>query len=257
MARGYGRGNGPDPVAFSGYNLNKIIGAINQLANEQRHMAMRHLSIEDLRQLFVPAACRHSVKEAFQYNRPHIQDQVLVLHVASNDERIVLSAPLKLNLRWDHDLNPEGFFAPRDGICIVQPDAPTEMIERLLQFQQDILRITWEWGLVRYVFGELNCNGFCNTPQQMRFVWPAIRHLVDKANMLDLGKNLIEASPRAGDRARVPGNVQPYLVQTVNIVARTLVVGPVDTVNEKRDFKLVVHMPTFRLPNGAQFVGVN
>ena len=87
------------------------------------------------------------------------------------------------------------------------------------------------------VFGNLNQNGWCNTPQQMRFVWPAIRHLVAKAGLKELAGQLTESSARAGDRARVPPAIHEFLVPTVNIVNRTLLMGDVD-LNEKREFRL-------------------
>jgi len=259
MAR-FGKSERDPPRAFSGYNEHNILGAIRKMAQEQRHMAIRHITMDDLLQLFVPAGYRHSVREAFNYARPTIPDQTISVTLPDLATSVlryttVGSAPLKMVLRWDWDLCKErGFFTPGDGKVAIQPDAPIEAAEKLSQLYLDLTRITWEFGLVRYVFNELNCNGFCNTPQQMRFVWPAIRHLVDKAGMSQLGRQLVDASPRAGDKARVPAVIADYMVQSVNIVARTLITE-VD-ITEHRDFKLGIDSPHFVLPNGRTFIGM-
>jgi hypothetical protein len=248
------------PRAFTSSNEVNIHGAITRMAMEQRFMAIRNWTIEDLRQLFIPAEHRDAVRQAFAYARQSVIGQVIGLPIPNRPQysNAAPTQPLVMTLRWDYDkAGADGFFAPANGRVEVQPDASPELLSKLEDLYQDITRITWEFGLVQHVFKELNVNGYCNTPQQMRFLWPAIRHLCDKGGLGQLGKQLIEASPRAGDRARVPAHLDTeLLVQTMHIVARTLVIGEVDF-DDKRDFVLSVSQNAdFVLANGRTFQGV-
>src|SRR5207344_1545987 len=84
---------------------------------------------------------------------------------------------LRATFTWDHDECPEGFFPLRGFKHELQLDVSDEVREKWEYVQQLLGQINYEWGMVCYVFTMLNTNGFCNTPQQMRYVWPAIRHL--------------------------------------------------------------------------------
>jgi hypothetical protein len=202
--------------------------------------------VEDFRQLFIPQHLRHSLKEAFGVAAQNTLDQVIETRVASPYTYAdpALNKHLTATIRFDRNECPEGFFALRDWKHELQPDVTPELMEKWDHACQQLSQISYEWGMVNHVFTSLNVNGWCNTPQQMRFVWPAIRHLCAKAGMKDLAGQLTESSARAGDRARVPLAIHEFLVPTVNIVNRTLLMGEID-LNEKREFRLQVNTPTY------------
>ena len=249
MARRRSSWGDPDlPRAFMGYSETKIQGAIRTLAKEQRHMACRHITVEDLRQLFVPAPYRHSLKEAFGVAAiQHLDNHLEVNMVPWEDHKLGFDQKLTAVFTWDHDECPGGFFPLRDRKHELQPDVSNEVREKWEYVQQLLGQINYEWGMVYHVFTTLNTNGYCNTPQQMRYVWPAIRHLVAKAGMGELAGQLVESSARAGDRARVPTQIADFMVPTVNIVNRTLLMEPVN-LSEKREFRLQVNNPQYVVP---------
>jgi hypothetical protein len=245
----------PPPRAFMGSSEQQIRTAIKRLAAEQRWMAVRDISVEDLRQLFIPAWQRHSLKEAFGLASPNHKDQALEVDIPTTDpmHHLVDKQRLIATFKWDYNYCPEGFYVPRDFRLpiLIQPDAPIETIEKWAYVIDNLGRISWEFGLVNEMFTRLNVNGYCNTPQQMRFVWPAIRHIVDKAGM---GLDLVEASARAGDRARVPGEMKEFLVPTVNIVNRTLLMDKID-MSVDRECRLVVNAPGYVIETPASPTG--
>lgn len=231
------------PRAFMGSNEQAIYAALRSLSAEQRHMAVRNITVEDLRQLFIPAHLRHSLKEAFAVASPRFADQELVVEVTMDTSERSLNGndELLATFKWDHNTAPEGFFVPREGRCKLQSDISEELHEKWNYVGDSLARISWEFGLVTETFRQLNQNGFCNTPAQMRYVWPAIRHIADKARLKDM--HLEEASARAGDRARVPVSIQDFLVPTVNIVNRTLLIDKVDMPD--KEFRLNVNAPGY------------
>jgi hypothetical protein len=232
------------PRAFMGHNEQAVKSAIRNMAAEQRWMAVRDITVEDLHQLFIPAVYRHSLQEAFSLASPGYVDQIIELNVPMTDpaHHLVGAQRLLATFRWDHNSCPHGFYVPRDnqGVAL-QPDISDELRQKWGYVVDNLGRISWEFGLVMKVFESLNQNSLCNTPQQMRFVWPAIRHIVDRAK---IGINLAEASARAGDRARVPAEVSDFLVPTVNIVNRTLLIDKIAM--EDRECRLGVNAPEFR-----------
>ena len=217
------------PRAFMGHTENQLRLAIKKLAQEQRFMACRHMTVEDLRQLFVPEQLRHSLKEAFTVAAQDYLDQAIETRVTTPYKYADPSSFLVATLLWDRNECPEGFFALRGRTHELQPDVPPELLDKWSYVEQELARISYEWGLVSHVFDCLNNNGWCNTPQKMRFVWPVIRHLCAKAGLKELAGQLAESSARAGDRARVPPAIHEFLVPTVNIVNRTLLMDAVSS----------------------------
>ena len=243
------------PRAFMGHNEHQLRLAIKLLAREQRHMACRHLTVEDFRQLFIPEYLRHSLKEAFVAAAPDHLDNYIDVRVASPYAYADPNQHLVATLVWDNKEAPDGFFALRGRTHELQPDVTSELSDKWTYVEHELSRISYEWGLVNTVFGSLNVNGWCNTPQQMRFVWPAIRHLCAKAGLKELASQLVESSARAGDRARVPPAIHEFLVPTVNIVNRTLLMDDVN-LNDKREFRLQVNTPSYEV-GGITFQGMS
>ena len=104
------------PRAFMGSNEASIYAAIRTMSAEQRHMAVRNITVEDLRQLFIPAHLRHSLKEAFSVASPRFTDQELVVEVTMSNpiRNLADKAMLLATFKWDHNTAPEGFFVPRE-----------------------------------------------------------------------------------------------------------------------------------------------
>lgn len=253
------------PRAFMGSNEQAIGFTLKRMAREQRHMAIRHLTGEDLLYLFIPAQHRQPLQEAFRITEFTSVDQRLEIDVPplpypGIEYSMNAGRGLTAEFYWDYTNCQDGFFVPRHYRPEIQPDAEPDRLERLAYVQRELGRISFEFGLVRYVFTQLNYHGFCNTPAQMRYVWPAIRHIVDRVeHMKDLATSLIESSARAGDKARVPPHIKPFLIPTCDIINRTLLMDKVDT-NDKRDFKLTVNDPKYILKHGdteLSFDGIN
>jgi hypothetical protein len=256
------------PRAFMGSAEVQCQAAIRKMAIEQRFLATRDITVEDLRQLFVPAEYRHSLKEAFSVGSQIHTDEELVIPVRLMGDhypegyplpQVPGSGPLKITFTWDRNDCPDGFFVMKnmgkDAEVMIQPDAPQELVDKWLYVSDNLMRISYEFGMVREVFNKLNVNGFCNTPQQMRFLWPAIRHIVDKAGIKELAAQLVETSARAGDRARIPTELTEFMVPTVNIVNRTLLIDKVELID--RPFKVTVNDPAFATPQGLTFSGMH
>jgi hypothetical protein len=237
-----------------GSNENQVVAAIRRMAIEQRWMATRDITVEDFRQLFIPAEYRHSLKEAFNVAAPLYTDQTIQVPITLVGDNYPEGYPmpsddeLRASFTWDRNGCPEGFFAmTKEHKPMIQPDAPQELVAEVRHVSDNLMRISFEFGLVNRVFHALNTHNYCNTPQQMRFVWPAIKHICDKAGLKDLGAQLTETSARAGDRDRVPVDVPEYMVPTVNIVNRTTLLDKIEMTQE-REFKLTVNDPTFSVP---------
>lgn len=264
MARRSSHNAPPLPRAFMGHSEHMINVTLKRMAREQRHMAIRHLTCDDLLHLFIPAEQRQSLQEAFRITEFTSVDQHLEIQVPILPdypiEYALTRTPLKADFAWDYGNCQDGFFVRRNLVPELQPDATPDQMEKIHYVFRELGRISFEFGLVRYVFQQLNQNGFCNTPQQMRYVWPAIRHIVDRADgMRDLAMSLVESSARAGDRARVPPHLKPFLIPTVDIVNRTLLMDKVDFA-DKRDFGLTVSDPSYTIKVGdteISFAGIN
>lgn len=248
----------PPPRAFMGSAEVNVQAAIKRAAAEQRWMVTREILLDEVRQLYIKPADREPLKHAYNEVEFNAIDQALQVSVAVPDEfRPVEDQKPAVVYEWDYESSkPDGFFVPKYGTRPVQyqSDAPPELVEKYTNINERLQRIGYEFGLVRHVFNELNVNGFCNTPQQMRFVWPAIRHLVDRFDK-KLGNSLVDASARAGDKARVPSHIVEYMVPTVNIMARSLLLTDVN-MNEKRPLIVKMGAVNYHANGGKQFEGV-
>jgi hypothetical protein len=266
MARRSSYNSPPPPRAFMGSSESSVSFALGKLAKEQRHMATRHISVEDFRQIYVPMGYRHSLQEAFSFTKFNTVKQELRIRLPVLEDYPIgyrledPDKPATATFYWDYNMCPTGFFVPKTFTLTRQPDAPPEAIERLEYMLHELARISFEFGLVRHVFQQLNQNGYCNTPAQMRYVWPAIRHIVDKADLKDLAPSLIEASARAGDKARVPPEVTALLVPTTDIINRTTLIPKID-LSETREFSHITSTAGFVIsPAGdkaASFAGMS
>jgi len=253
-----GSNDPPPPRAFMGSAQNNVVAAISRAAAEQRWMVTREIDMNEIRQLYIRSEHREPLRLAFSEVEFNSIDQTLnALVGVPDDVRLADNQVPVVQYEWDHNSAGEsGFFVPKYAMkgATFQPDAPQELVEKYQSINERLQRISWEWGLVRYVFNGLNKNGWCNTAPQMRFVWPAIRHLVGRFDS-KLEMSLVDASARAGDKARVPPELVEYMVPTVNIVARSLLIGEVN-MNEKRPCVVKMGGLFYLTNNGEQFEAV-
>lgn len=255
------RNNGtpPPPRAFMSNKEHQALWAISKMAEEQRWLISTEIKVPELCQLYVNPEHRDPLTTAFGLMKYTSVDQQMTIALPYPDEYDVIAMPANntsagsVVIEWDHTKAPDGFFSPPYQITGPQNDAPTELIEKYNGIWQRLARVTYEWGMVKHVFNTLNSNGFCNTPQQMRFVWPAIRHIVDRFDK-SLGDTLVDASSRAGDKARIPSEITELMVPTVNIVARSLLLDRVK-MDERRDHVLKIGLVTFAFAD-TKFDGI-
>ena len=118
------------PRAFMGHNEHQVMLAIKLLAREQRFMAVRHLTVEDFRQLFIPEHYRHSLKEAFAAAAIEHLDNYVEVRVASPYTYADPNSHLVATLVWDYNECPEGFFALRGRKHELQPDVTPELMDK-------------------------------------------------------------------------------------------------------------------------------
>lgn len=216
-------GEPPKAKAFSDSMAYQIERAIVMTGMRMLVLNMEEFSFDELKLLFVEPDKRDFLTKAYQATKGH----------NINNMELFAQAPLnrcRIRFQWRYMDADGAFFVPRDegGLRIhaltARADAPQELRERYEDMAERLERTSREWGLVRFVFTQLNQHGYCNTPPQMRYVWPAIPTLLNYAGLGDLAKTLAQPSSRAGDKARIPAQAAPYIRETYDIVTRSILV---------------------------------
>jgi len=247
---------GPPPRAFRGSQESRIHGVINGIGVQMFRLIKPEFTPAGLLDLFVDPKYHHSLTEAFSESEGAGLTQRIYIDLKSSRVRC------HLVFSWDYNKVPGGFFmraryggverralpGPRAGANAVRLEQFNEMKRRLLQ-------ASYEWGLMRRVFDELNQPSYCQTPQQMRFVWPPILQLVKRMGDEQLISMLQHESSRAGDRARVPEFIKPFIRPTYDIVTRSIFLTEHEAVDRTIDgIQYTLANPTF-IENGFSFQG--
>lgn len=247
-----GDGTPPPPRAFTGSAQFQVTNTINRMANEQRHMITRDVKVHELGQLFVDPHKLEALTRAFHDVEFTTINQGLTIEAPVGSPVDKDGDPVSMLYCWDWASAPDGFFVPKHNKPLkMRDDAPPELIEKYTEIHMRLANVAYDFGLVHHVFNGLNVNGFCNTPPQMRFVWPAIRHIVARFDT-KLEETLIDASSRAGDKARVPPHLADHMVETMNTIARTTLLEKVN-LNERREFSLVPQAAWFTASQNMNF----
>lgn len=245
-------------VAFSGFNCHRVIGAIHNMATRISNMAKPTFTLEELSELFIPPPLQVYLRVAYEAVQPLYQQD---LRVSLGNRRIeghetaVSAINTAVRFTWSYDKSPSAFFVPH-GLQTIQETASPELVEKFNDATNRMLRVSYEWGLVQWVFRSLNQPGYCSTPQQMRYIWPSILPILTQvAGYTPLVKELQVESARAGDKARAPTEVQPYLRTSYDIVTRAILLLENEASPRGGVFYSLESM-LFELPEGLQIGGM-
>lgn len=250
----------PQPVkAFSQSNENQIQYTIANMGKKQLSLYAQSFTPIELAELFIEPDDRNALFRAY----------ALAGDSVSHNHNLYVDLPWMkqwggiglLRFSWMTHEWKDAFFVPllqgaEDTHALRGPrdDAPAELRDRYLNMAERMATLSYEYGLVRWVFLKLNQNGFCNTPAQMRWVWPPIVHILNEAGMKQQALELAQPSARAGDKARIPTEVQPFIRETYDIITRGLLI------DEKQPPaghpNILVHEPKFCLATNHTFPGV-
>lgn len=258
----------PDkPQAFSNSDYYQLIGTVDRLAHTQLGHMYDDFTADELRELFIPEVYRNSLTETYRlHNDVEAHGEVFIdlmkvlPHQVSVFDSLASCIPQKVVLRvkWDRGNMPDGFVTPvplcgqmnRDGAVPGLRGIPNEELHRkFVDTMQTMTTICGEWAAVKWVLSRLHSE--LRTPQQVRYVWPAIYTLATAAQ-LNWAAGISEASARAGNNAKVTADVLPYLKATYEVVARSVLLGIDNTVGEHyRDGQCRLVSSEFQISNGS------
>lgn len=227
------------PEAFSGRDVHKIRQAIERLAKTQLGAISDPFTGDELAGLFVPSNLLKSLREVYRIESrenaygsitidlPSVLREPFEAPFAEPAACIVKSA--KLNVNFHRDGTPDGFMTPSPIFGAVNkpvldllgnPDS--ELRGRFEQQMLLMVRVMGEWACVKWVFEKLQNS--VRTPQQMRYVWPAIYPLAVEAKLKD-AHLLAHSSSRSGLNASPAPECREYLKPTYEIVANSVLLG--------------------------------
>jgi len=255
----------PPPRAFKGSLEDKLQAHIHAIAQKLYRLAKPKFTGQELGLLFVPTQYRQMMHGAFALSHGADSHHNIFVRTASWSPDVPCRGTL--NFEWYFSTAPDAFYPLRTwGATVEAPctgphdDAPADVREKFVETIRRMIHVSYEWGLVLRVFNELNQPSFCSTPAQMRYVWPPILQLLNGLELDAVDRRLITTlqheSMRAGDRARIPLPIQPYIRQTYDIVTRSIFLRdhePNDETHGGITYKL--RNMSFDLP-GLSFEGI-
>lgn len=226
----------PPPKAFGYGDYHKIEQTIEKMMITQLGAMQEKYTGKELMELFVPHDYRtalktvYAIEEASQAKGEIWFDLVFgAMHSPVFEDP---AAPTRISeatmrLYFSRDNTPDGFITPTPLFGTRQKPirrslaSPSEELRR--RFYDNcglLLKLTAEWTMVRWVVDRLQNS--LRTPQQMRYVWPAIYNIAQAA---ELNMNLSTTSARAAMNAVPAPDARPYLRETNDVVARSVLLG--------------------------------
>jgi len=247
--------------AFTGGSYWRTLAGIDKLAKHAKSLKQVQWSPDELMHLFMPDRMREPMTQAWR----------LLEGGPGNLQTLLVGFDNLMPMQWEHPRMaftfkwPEvrsGFMVPvRYGLSVSHPAAlqtnEGQLYEKWRRMLEHEMRIAYEWGLVKHTFMTLNAADACTTPAQMRYLWPALVPILNVAGENVLARQLAQASTRAGDKARCPPPLQPYLKQTFDIVAKGVLLQEVPsiTVTSTDPITYKLHEPKFTDGKGVDFPG--
>lgn len=247
--------------AFPSSQTQPIWTGVHRACRRISTMYYEQFTCSELLELFIEPGDRAAVRRAYELNggnSAHTQN----LFVTSPWAR-QRGGEARIRFQWDFRDVMDGFFVPLkqggriETAAMMRDDAPQDLKDRFTNMADNLVRTSYEWGMVMYVFNSLNRNGYCNTPQQMRYVWPAISTLLSYGGNKDLAKQLSQPSARAGDKARVPYEVRDLIKPSADVVTRSLLCD-MDSLPDGCSLKpsISVQAANYEVSPGNVFVGL-
>lgn len=242
----------------------RIEASINGMAHKLFMHARKPYDAVQLMYLFLDPQYHGPMQIAFIQNQPSLT-QSLYIDIAQFAPAGV-EAKGYIEFTWRYLETPNGFFPranaggsmqhPVVGFAQGSLQQPG-LVANFIETAEQVVRISYEWGLVKRVFRELNQPGYCTTPPQMRYVWPSILPILKSVGNKDddrLAASMAKESSRAGDKARIPLVVQPVLRESYQIVTRSIVVLDHPVEDRLKDIRYNITQAKFKV-HGLEFDG--
>lgn len=251
-----------DQVAFSGNYAYAIMNAISNVASKLLSLEYQQFTGDELLTLFIDPEHHDPLKQAWDLTKGNnVGTQVLYV---KSEWAAQHNGVARIALQWDYRNMVSGFFVPLkqggkpETAVSVRPEAPAELREKFTTMADAITRISYEWGMVRFVFQQLNQHGYCNTPAQMRYIWPAIVPLLRYAGHTQLAADLTQPSSRAGDKARIPAAARDLIKPSADVVTRSLLLdmASINQFAQRPEPHIRVNDPEYEVAPGVSFSGM-
>lgn len=250
------------PQAFRGTTEWMIEAEIRNMATKLFDHARKPFEAMELMHLSLDPQYHSPMQVAFAENRGGDLNQHLYFSLKQCAPPDVETSGF-IEFAWNYSEVPNGFFprymsggSPSHPVDRIPIGIPSQVRDKFYDISEKLCRISYEWGLIRRVFKELNQPTFCTTPQQMRYLWPPILPILKHTKHEDEWVRILqEASPRAGDRARAPAEVQPVLRESYQAMTRALLILENPVENRMGPIRYNVDQPKFRR-HGLEFEGM-
>ena len=231
----------------------KINQAIAKLFGTQYGALKETFTVDDLRLLFVRYDYRAPLKLVYEMETSFNAQGNIFFDVAAfagpiscdtiEGKETMIVEKAVFHLHFERVSAPNGFITPekhfgtRTKPLDMLQIAPENLRLRFLENLILLAKICADFTLVKWVFDSLQKS--LRTPQQMRYVWPAIYPLSTAA---ELQIDLSTPSSRAGVNAVPHSDVRAYLRDSNDAIARSSLMGINKAyleASEKRDLRIV------------------
>ena len=227
-----------DPQALSWVDHRSVTQAIKDIAYHQLGLFAEPFSMSDMADLFCPPNLLAAVRQIYDVEEGSwAEGEVYIECAPLLNEQIFEGegdpycncTSAVLRLKWNRVQNPGGFVTPTPvfgsrGQPVGGFKGPllTEAHGNFVAQVQQLIRIMGRWSMVLWVFDKLQVS--VRTPQQMRYVWPAIYTLATQAG-LPMATSLAGVSSRAGMNASPHPLCKPFLKPTYEVVTNSVLLN--------------------------------
>ena len=228
--------NKSPPQAFTLRDLKKLRAKIADLRATQLGSLNEPFTVDDLKLLFVPYEHREALCHVYnieEENKAHGEIYFDLPRMCVEDIKVfdfneaTSSISTGVMRIYFHRHNaPEGFITPTTIFGTRQRPIgdlllpPPLLVRHFKDHTVQYLQTAFQWQLVDWVLIKLQNS--LRTPQQVRYVWPAIHTL---SRMAELDLDLTMPSQRAGMGARPDPMALPYLRSTNDVVSNSVLLG--------------------------------
>jgi hypothetical protein len=227
----------PTPKVFTAGEYFKFTNALEKMAQTQMGALQEHYDGDELAQLFVPEVLRKTLTTVYDIEETSRARGEVWLNLINKGASLsalfdepnakVVWKRATMRVYFYRDTTPNGFITPtplfgtrQAPIGELAGKPPEWLRQRFLENAELLLRVASQWTMVKWVVHHLQHS--LRTPQQMRYVWPSTYTIAQSAG---LDMDLSVPSSRAGFNAVPAQIVRPYLRETNDVVARSVLMG--------------------------------
>jgi len=235
------------PKAINDKAAKKIHAVLDGMEQKHQRLAMQGFTAAELLRLFINPEHHHTLTHAYQLCEPSGHTQELYIRCEVPNEFGGKVAYLRFS--WHGLDTPHAFYVPyrqgssQDYAAEIQYEtAPPDLVRKFEQVRDELIAIAFEYANTHKMFRALNRNAVCATLAQMRYHWPCIVSLLQRAGFDEEADKVRTASSRAGDGAHIPPQLAPLLRATNETVARHAFIEDVpDPAKVPITYKLIEH----------------